>query len=84
MFRNGETRSIPAYKITDYIDAIGAGDSFDAGFISSFLKGKNLDESLEIGNMAAAVSTTAAGGTTAITSFESVIEKGKTMELSAT
>lgn len=84
MFRNGKTRSIPAYKITDYVDAIGAGDSFDAGFISSYLKGKSLDESLEIGNMAAAVSTTAAGGTTAITSFEAVIKKGKTMELSAT
>lgn len=82
MFRNGKTRSIPAYKITDYVDAIGAGDSFDAGFVSSFLKGKNHDECLEIGNMAAAVSTTAAGGTTAITSFEYVIEKGKTMELS--
>lgn len=84
MFRNGETRSIPAYKITDYVDAIGAGDSFDAGFISSYLKGKSLNESLEIGNIAAAVSTTAPGGTTAITSFENVIEKGKTMELSAT
>ncbi len=84
LFRNGEAKSIPAYKITDYVDAIGAGDSFDAGFISSFLKGKSLDESLEIGNTAAAVSTTASGGTTAITSFESVIEKGKTMERAAT
>jgi sugar/nucleoside kinase (ribokinase family) len=84
MFKDGKTTSIPAYKITDYVDAIGAGDSFDAGFISSFLKGKNLDESLKIGNMAAAVSTTASGGTTAITSFEKVIEKGQTMELSAT
>lgn len=84
MYRNGEAKSIPAYKITNYVDAIGAGDSFDAGFISSFLKGKTLSESLEIGNMAAAVSTTAAGGTTAITSFDNVIEKGKTMELSVT
>lgn len=82
MQQDGKSVSIPAYKITDYVDAIGAGDSFDAGFISSYLKGKNLNESLEIGNMAAAVSTTAAGGTTAITSFEKVIEKGKAMELS--
>jgi sugar/nucleoside kinase (ribokinase family) len=84
MFKNGNTKSIPAYKITDFVDAIGAGDSFDAGFISSFLKGKSLDESLEIGNMAAAVSTTASGGTTAITSFDSVIEKGKAMERAST
>jgi hypothetical protein len=34
--------------------------------------------------MAAAVSTTASGGTTAITSFDSVIEKGKAMERAST
>ncbi len=83
MQKDGEQTSIPAYQIDNLVDAIGAGDSFDAGFITSFLKGKSLEESLKFGNLAAAVSTTAAGGTTAITSFEKVIEKGNTLELSA-
>ena len=80
MQKDGKQTSISAYQIDDLVDAIGAGDSFDAGFISSILKGKSLEESLKIGNMTAAVSTTAAGGTTAIKSFETVMEKGKTLE----
>lgn len=83
MQKGGEKTSISAYKIDDLVDAIGAGDSFDAGFITSFLKGKSLEEALKIGNLTAAVSTTAAGGTTAIKSFDEVIEKGKTLELSS-
>ncbi|WP_234567321.1 carbohydrate kinase family protein [Rhodohalobacter sp. 614A] len=83
MQKNGEKTSINAYQVDDFVDAIGAGDSFDAGFISSFLKGKSLDESLKMGNLTAAVSTTAAGGTTAIKSFDKVIEKGKSLELSS-
>lgn len=82
MQKDGEQTSIPAYHIDNLVDAIGAGDSFDAGFITSFLNGKTLEESLKFGNLAAAVSTTSAGGTTAIKSFEAVIEKGKTLELS--
>lgn len=82
MQKNYESISIPAYHIPDFVDAIGAGDSFDAGLISSFLKGNNLRDSFEFGNLAAAVSTTEAGGTTAIKSFDQVVEKGQTFDRS--
>jgi sugar/nucleoside kinase (ribokinase family) len=72
--QNGETTESPAYDVPGYIDAVGAGDSFNAGFIHAFLSGENLERCLKLGNLTAAVSTTAAGGTGAIQSFEQVIE----------
>lgn len=47
------------------IDPVGAGDSFDAGFLSRYVKGAPLAECLKAGNLAGAYSTTAAGGTEA-------------------
>lgn len=47
------------------VDAVGAGDSFDAGFIHQFLKGAALSECLKYGNVAGAYSTTCVGGTEA-------------------
>lgn len=45
------------------VDSIGAGDSFDAGFIHSFLKGKSHHECLQSGALMGAINTTRAGGT---------------------
>jgi sugar/nucleoside kinase (ribokinase family) len=47
------------------IDPVGAGDSFDAGFVSEYVKGASLEQCLRAGNLAGAYSTTAAGGTEA-------------------
>jgi len=44
------------------IDAIGAGDSFNAGFLRAWLNGSSLDKCLQLGNLAGAFSTTAIGG----------------------
>ena len=68
------------------VDAIGAGDSFDAGFISAYVRGKDLAECQRLGNLAGAVNTTAAGGTGAFSSIEAVKEAaqryfGQTIEL---
>ena len=49
----------------DVIDPIGAGDSFDAGFICQFVRGAPLAKCLEWGNLAGAFSTTQPGGTEA-------------------
>jgi sugar/nucleoside kinase (ribokinase family) len=57
------------------VDAIGAGDSFNAGFITGFLAGKPLPGCLEYGNLTGAVSTTAAGGTGAFDSLEGFRQK---------
>ncbi len=51
-------------------DAIGAGDTFNAGFITQFIKGEPLDECLRFGNLTGAVNTTEAGGTGAFSSLE--------------
>ncbi|MGA2964723.1 MAG: sugar kinase [Terriglobales bacterium] len=54
----------PAVPVT-VIDPVGAGDSFDAGFLHQFLLGADLAACLACGNMCGAFSTTACGGTEA-------------------
>jgi sugar/nucleoside kinase (ribokinase family) len=49
----------------DTLDTIGAGDSFDAGFLHQFIRGARLDECLRLGNLAGALSATRPGGTEA-------------------
>lgn len=60
----------PAFLNDNVVDTIGAGDSFDAGFIHKFVDGESLDRCLEFAAIAGAVSTTSAGGTTAFESIE--------------
>lgn len=66
-----------AYVNNNVVDAIGAGDSFNSGFIYSFLKGYKLEESLAFGNLTGAVNTTAEGGTSAFINYESVLKIAK-------
>jgi sugar/nucleoside kinase (ribokinase family) len=47
------------------VDPVGAGDSFDAGFLSQYLAGADLSACLHTGNVAGALSTTRPGGTEA-------------------
>lgn len=47
------------------VDPVGAGDSFDAGFLSAFVRGADLLECLASGNLAGALSVTRPGGTEA-------------------
>jgi len=47
------------------VDAIGAGDTFNAGFLHKWTHGRPLAECLTYGNLAAACSTTKPGGTEA-------------------
>ena len=59
------------------VDCIGAGDSFNSGFITRLAAGDALDKCQEYGNMTGAVNTTAAGGTTAFTCREDVERVGR-------
>ncbi len=47
------------------VDTTGAGDSFDAGFIYAYLAGQDLPQALRFACACGALSTRAAGGTTA-------------------
>jgi sugar/nucleoside kinase (ribokinase family) len=58
-------RSSGAPPPVTVIDAVGAGDSFDAGFIHAYVRGADLAECLAVGNEAGAFSTTRPGGTEA-------------------
>ena len=69
---DGTRHHLPAFLNREVVDAIGAGDSFNAGFISAFVKGLGLEDCQETGNLTGAVNTTAAGGTGAFTSLEAV------------
>jgi sugar/nucleoside kinase (ribokinase family) len=62
--RGSERFTSPALTVTA-VDAVGAGDSFDAGFLHQYLRGSNLPACLAAGNLAGALSTTRPGGTTA-------------------
>lgn len=52
----------PGFRIRA-IDTTGAGDSFDAGFMSAYLRKAPLGECLRIGNACGALSATSVGGT---------------------
>ena len=62
--RGKEEFRCPAAKVTP-VDPVGAGDSFDAGFIYQYVKGADLNACLQYGNLAGALSTTMPGGTEA-------------------
>ncbi|WP_018615198.1 carbohydrate kinase family protein [Segetibacter koreensis] len=78
-YNKGTYTEANPYLHTYFVDAIGAGDSFNAGFISSFLKGKSLRESLLFGNLAGAINTTASGGTGAFSDLSSFVTKAKSI-----
>lgn len=59
------------------VDCIGAGDSFNSGFLARLAAGDPLDVCQQYGNMTGAVNTTAAGGTTAFTCREDVERIGR-------
>ena len=70
--KDGSRKLLDAFLNTEVVDAIGAGDSFNSGFVSAFVKGMSPEECQETGNLTGAVNTTAAGGTGAFTSLDAV------------
>jgi sugar/nucleoside kinase (ribokinase family) len=58
--------------VVEYVDAVGAGDTFDAGFLAGRLSGRDMATSLAMAVLAGSLSTTASGGTSAQPSLAEV------------
>lgn len=67
----------PAFSNEKVVDAIGAGDSFNAGFIYKFIQDAPIEACQVFGNLIGAVSTTAHGGTTAFTNLKTTMKIAK-------
>jgi sugar/nucleoside kinase (ribokinase family) len=63
--QRGHERTVAAPVQVTPVDAVGAGDSFDAGFLSQYVRGADLQTCLAAGNLGGALSTTRPGGTEA-------------------
>jgi sugar/nucleoside kinase (ribokinase family) len=62
--RGVQTVRVPSYP-AQVVDTVGAGDSFDAGFLYGWLHAWELERCLRLGAACGALSTRAAGGTAA-------------------
>jgi len=76
-YEQGKLTSSDPFLHDCFVDAIGAGDSFNAGFIYKFLDGCTLDEALQFANLAGAINTTESGGTLAFSSLLAFNDKVK-------
>ena len=70
--RGGERAEVAAPEVA-VVDAVGAGDSFDAGFVCGTLAGWSLGRCLRLGVVCGALSTRAAGGTAAQPTLEEAL-----------
>ena len=71
--RNEKVYEAGAYSV-QAVDTTGAGDSFNAGFVYGFLKGKSIEDSLKCGNGCGALSVTALGGNTGFPAEHELIQ----------
>ena len=60
--QRGAERIVSPSKEVNVVDPVGAGDSFDAGFLHQYVRGADLPACLASGNLAGALSTTRPGG----------------------
>lgn len=63
--RNGKILRVKSIRVRT-VDATGAGDAFNGGFLHGYLAGWPLEECLRAGNICGALATTGAGGACAI------------------
>ena len=85
MARRGSERWVAPGIEADSVDAVGAGDSFNSGFLHGFVRGWSVDECLELGNLAGAYSTTSLGGIEAFRGpekWQTFITEHSSLELS--
>ncbi len=64
-FVNGSVVRVPIPDVGGFIDTIGAGDSFNAGYIAAVLAGVSAPDALAVGVAVGSLSTRGRGGTAA-------------------
>jgi sugar/nucleoside kinase (ribokinase family) len=69
----------PPFLNKEVVDSIGAGDSFDSGFIHAYLQKKSLKDCITLGALTGAINTTRPGGTGAFENLSLVQTIAKTM-----
>jgi sugar/nucleoside kinase (ribokinase family) len=72
--RQGDEVARAAALPVRVVDTVGAGDTFDAGFLYGWLNGWNLNKSLGLAVSCGSLSTRSAGGTSAQPGLEEVLE----------
>lgn len=72
--KDSENHFLSSFLNTEVVDAIGAGDSFNSGFIYQFVNGGSPEECQYMGNLTGAINTTSAGGTGAFPSKKEIEE----------
>ncbi len=81
--KSGEEITLPALPVTA-IDALGAGDSFVAGFLTGLVRGWNIEQCARFANGVGACCVTALGATTGIVGFDETLaflrEHGQSVE----
>jgi sugar/nucleoside kinase (ribokinase family) len=60
--RRGKEEFRAAAFLVDAVDSVGAGDSFDAGFLHRLIRGAGIEECLAFASLTGALSTTRSGG----------------------
>jgi sugar/nucleoside kinase (ribokinase family) len=69
----GKLKSRTSTIPVNFVDTVGAGDSFNAGFLYGYLNGWEMDKSLRLAAVCGALSTRAAGGVAAQPTLEEAL-----------
>lgn len=72
---SGVCCEVPGYAHSQVIDTIGAGDNFEAGFITALLEGRDFIECARFAHSVASLSVEAAGATGGVKSREQAEER---------
>jgi len=77
LWQQNQIAELPPYLNKNVVDAIGAGDSFNAGYIFKFINGNSPEECQRFANLTGAINTTAAGGTGAFIGYSKIMKLAK-------
>lgn len=75
--KDGLTR-VPACRVRNYVDTIGAGDAFRAGYYAAMEKGYDIVKRVEFGNAMASIAIEGKGGVGSLASYGQLEKRWRT------